>query len=289
MGIIFGLCAAIFWGMGDFFARHATHRIGTYRTLFFIQFVGLAGLSIYLFATGQLVALFEHTSWQPWIWAALAAILNIVASLALYRAFEVGTLSLVSPIAASYAAVTVILSFFSGEVLSALQNCAIVVTLLGVIIVSTPFGRREKPSLKHGGIRGIQWALIAAICYGLTFWILGFYVSPALGSIVPVWCIRLMTPCVLLLCAPAVKQKLTLPRGSVWWLILANGIIDTLGYIAYTTGMTASGDISTVTILSSLYSAVTILLAWIFLRERLQRSQWLGILVVFCGIVLINT
>ena len=97
-----------------------------------------------------------------------------------------------------------------------------------------------------------------------------------------------MTPCVLLVFSPVVKQPLTLPRGSVWWFVLANGFMDTLGYISYTTGMT-SGSISTVTILSSLYSAVTVLLAWIFLRERLRHSQWLGILVVFVGIVLINT
>jgi Predicted membrane protein len=290
MGIIFGLCAAIFWGAGDFFARYVTHRIGTYRTLFYIQFAGLAGLSIYLLVTGELVRLLAHGTWQPWLWAVLAAILNIAASLALYHAFEVGTLSLVSPIAASYAAVTVILSFFSGEILTALQNCAIVLTLLGVIIVSTPFGRRGKEhrSLKQGGLQGVQWALLAAVCYGLTFWMLGFYVSPALGSVVPVWCIRLMTPCVLLFCAPLVKQPLTLPRGSVWWLILASGAIDTLGYIAYTTGMTTSGDISTVTLLSSLYSAVTVLLAYIFLRERLQRSQWFGIVIVFFGVALIN-
>jgi uncharacterized membrane protein len=294
MGILFGLSAAIFWGMGDFLARYATHRIGTYRTLFYIQFVGLAGLSIYLLATGELTTLFAHTTWQPWFWALLAAITNIISSLALYRAFEVGTLTLVSPIAASYAAVTVILSFFSGEILTGLQNCAIVLILLGIIVASTPLAHHEGagrttfvPSWR-GGLKGIEWALVASLGYGLTFWMLGFLVSPALGSIVPVWCIRLMTPCVLLFFSPVVKQPLTLPRGSVWWFVLANGLTDTLGYISYTTGMT-SGSISTVTILSSLYSAVTVLLAWLFLRERLQHSQWLGILVVFVGIVLINT
>ena len=65
------------------------------------------------------------------------------------------------------------------------------------------------------------------------------------------------------------------------------GLFDTIGYIAYTTGQ-LQGHISIVTILSSLYSAVTVLLACIVLREQLRRSQWCGIVVIFAGIVLVN-
>jgi uncharacterized membrane protein len=41
-------------------------------------------------------------------------------------------------------------------------------------------------------------------------------------------------------------------------------------------------------VISSLYSAVTVMLARIVLRERLQLSQWLGVGVVFAGLVLVN-
>ncbi|GCE18349.1 DMT family transporter [Dictyobacter kobayashii] len=294
MGIFYGLIAAIFWGLGDFCARYATHRIGTYRTLCYLQFIGIFGLTVYLLLTGELQHVFAHTSWQPWLWALLAALLNIVSSLALYRAFQVGTLSLVSPIAASYAVVTVILAFLSGEILTGLQNLAIVLVLLGVIVCSTPStagagGSRSLFTLPWRGAstQGISLALLASLGYGLTFWLLGFLVTPGLGNITPVWFIRIITPCVLLVCSPLVKQPLTFPRGKVWILLLGVGFFDTLAYIAYTSGM-QPGQVSLVTILSSLYSAVTILLAWIFLRERLQRTQWLGILVIFVGIILVN-
>jgi drug/metabolite transporter (DMT)-like permease len=36
-------------------------------------------------------------------------------------------------------------------------------------------------------------------------------------------------------------------------------------------------------------STVTVLLAWMFLRERLQWSQWLGVGIIFIGIVLVNS
>ena len=47
-------------------------------------------------------------------------------------------------------------------------------------------------------------------------------------------------------------------------------------------------QISIVTVLSSLYGAVTVLLAAIFLRERIALLQWAGIIAIFVGIVLIG-
>ncbi|GHO86789.1 DMT family transporter [Dictyobacter formicarum] len=294
MGIFYGISAAIFWGLGDFCARYATHRIGTYRTLCYLQFIGIFGLTVYLLLTGELQHVFAHASWQPWLWALLAALLNIASSLALYRAFQVGTLSLISPIAASYAVVTVILAFLSGEVLTGLQNLAIVLVLFGVIACSTPStatGGKKRYLLtlpwRGASSRGIFLALLASLGYGLTFWLLGFLVTPGLGNITPVWFIRIVTPFVLLVCSPLLKQPLTFPRGNIWLLLLGAGFFDTLAYIAYTSGM-QPGQVSLVTMLSSLYSAVTVLLAWLFLRERLRLTQWLGILVIFAGIVLVN-
>lgn len=293
MGILFGLVAAIGWGTGDFLARYAALRIGSYSTLFFIQFVGIISLTIYLLASGELYALLTSTTWQPWAWAVLAVLCNVFSSFVLYKAFEVGILTLVSPIAASYAAVTVILSVLSGETLTDMHVVGIALVLGGVIIVSTPaikFSRRSREAsviLSRGSLQGVVLALSAALGYGVTFWLLGFHVTPQLGSITPVWLVRIMTPCLLTLCAPLMKQKIQLPPGKIWWFILGTGLFDTAGYIGYTSGM-AGGQIAVVTIISSLYSAVTILLAWIVLREELQKNQWLGIGVVFLGIILVN-
>jgi drug/metabolite transporter (DMT)-like permease len=218
--------------------------------------------------------------------------LNLCGSLALYRAFEVGVLSLVSPIASSYAIVTVILAFLSGEVLTAIQNLAIVFVLLGVIVCSIPASRttgllKQRLRWHDGSLQGIIMALIAALGYGTTFWLLGFLVTPALGSLTPIWLIRIMTPCILFVFAPLMKQSLKFPSISLWWTLIAVGFFDTLAYIAYNTGV-LQGEISLVTIFASLYSVVTIILAWIFLRERLHRHQWLGIVVIFLGIFLVN-
>jgi uncharacterized membrane protein len=73
----------------------------------------------------------------------------------------------------------------------------------------------------------------------------------------------------------------------VWWALFASGILDTSAFLATNAGL-QTGQVSVVSVLASLYGAVTVLLAWIFLRERLEISQWFGIAMIFVGIVLVS-
>jgi len=43
-----------------------------------------------------------------------------------------------------------------------------------------------------------------------------------------------------------------------------------------------------VSVLASLYGAVTVALAALLLREKVTASQWFGIVAIFVGIVLIS-
>jgi drug/metabolite transporter (DMT)-like permease len=132
-----------------------------------------------------------------------------------------------------------------------------------------------------------MWAILASVGYGFFFWLLGIHVTPLLGGIIPVWFGRLMIICLLPLAAPLLRQSVRLPQGQVWWYLLGAGILDTAAFVAATVGLTV-GQISLVSVLASLFSPITFLLAWIFLREPLCWSQWLGICIIFMGIVLMN-
>jgi drug/metabolite transporter (DMT)-like permease len=307
MGIILGLAAALFWGVSDFVARTVTQRIGTYRTLFFMQFVGLAGLGCYLLASGTLAHLLHSASWQAWLWAMLVAFLNILSTLALYRSFEIGVLAVVSPIAASSAALTVLLAFLSGETVSEWRAIGISAAIIGVVLAATQFGGlrvaqagqtvqqsarlaekdKQREVTRQRMMRGVPLAILAATGYGLTFWLLGFYVAPDLGGVVPIWLIRLLTPCVLSLGALPLRQSIRLPRGKIWWLLLTIGVLDTVAFVCTTIGLTTD-QVSVVSVLASLFSAVTVLLAWIFLREKLAWNQWIGVGLIFLGIIMVK-
>ncbi|MGH9455890.1 MAG: EamA family transporter, partial [Terriglobia bacterium] len=104
--------------MADFLARFATRRIGAYRTLFFMQLFGFLGLTLYLSlasGTPHIRDLALQMSAAAWMSTIVAALLNVAASLALYRAFATGALAVVAPVAASYPVLTIVLDSWSGE------------------------------------------------------------------------------------------------------------------------------------------------------------------------------
>ena len=119
-GHLLGLMAALCWGSADFWLAR-TRLVGFYRTLIFMQIVGFVGLTLYCSCLASLIAAISRGLATLGL-AALAALLNIASSLALYRAFEIGVLTIVSPIAASYAALTALLALLSGEVTSAARG-----------------------------------------------------------------------------------------------------------------------------------------------------------------------
>ncbi len=292
LGLILGLTAAVCWGLSDFIARFASRRIGAYRALLFMQLIGFAGLSAYLLASGGF-SRSAISDWHPWVLAFLAGSLNTIGSLALYFAFEVGVLTVVAPISSSYPAITVVLALLSGEHIRALNAAGLFLTLVGLLLAATSFSAAPGTSASsqtnsHSWLsKGVGWAIVSLISFGIMFWFLGFHVLPFLGAGLSVWVIRLATSSMLLLAAAPAHQSVRLPSGNVWWLLAIMGLMDTTAYTANNAGL-QSGPVSIITVVASLYGAVTVFLSSIFLRERLKATQWVGVALIFAGIVLVN-
>jgi drug/metabolite transporter (DMT)-like permease len=292
LGIILGLTGAVCWGMADFAARFASRRVGAYRTLFFMQFFGFLALSAYMkFTYG-----FSHVApgWQPWALTVAAGLLNVTASLSLYHSFEIGVMSVVGPVSSSYPALTVALALASGERIHALRGIGMAVTFIGVILAAMSFAPKASGASDSSGVpsgaylsRGVGWAILAAVGFGFMFWFLGFHVVPLVGDAVSVWVMRLTALVSLAVFALPARQSIRLPHGGVWWMLAAVGLMDTAAFVSNNAGLHI-GPVSVVSVLASLYGAVTVLLSWIFLRERLERSQWLGIVLIFAGVVCVS-
>jgi drug/metabolite transporter (DMT)-like permease len=291
-GVVLGLASAFCWGSADFAARFTSRKVGAYRALFFMQFFGFILLGVYLKWSGGF-SRGVAPGWQPWAMAVAGGLLNVAASLALYHSFEVGTLSIVGPVSSSYPALTVALSLLSGEHLHLVRGIGLAVTLAGVIFASTSFTSLKVKKAAAGSgesahlSRGVGWAIAAALGFGVMFWFLGFHVLPVVPAPVSVWVMRGTAIVALGMVAAPGRQSLKIPSGVVWWGLFAAGILDTGAFLANNAGLQL-GQVSVVSVLASLYGAVTVLLAWIFLRERLEISQWCGIAMIFAGIVLVS-
>lgn len=301
MGIFLGLSAAVAWGVADYMARFATRRVGAFRALMFMQLVGFLVLTVCMAATGHWTKFFPAFRWSIWAWIVLTGVISVFGALALYRSFEVGVLALVSPIAASYPALTVLLSIITGERLTRAHAAGVATVIFGVILAAlalpsasgtsdaTSSGTEPVAASDHRRqmLRGVPWALAAALAFGVNYWILGFRVMPVFGGLASVWVIRLVSFLVLALLARPVRQSLQIPRGSTAWLIFFIGLADTAGFVANNLAFKQE-QIAIATVLSSLYGVVTLFFAAAFLHERLGRRQWAGVALIFIGVALVS-
>lgn len=195
---------------------------------------------------------------------------------------------------ASYPALTLAISVFSGEHLTALRAVGSALVLIGVVVVvrgESAFQSGTGPlpnASEKKAASGIGAALVSAVGFGLLFWLLGNRVVPRVGFASSVWMIRLTSSALTALVIFATKQPISLPRkNSVYIWLLGMGVLDTGAFVVNNRGMQLE-QVSVVSVLASLYGAVTVILSTVVLREHLSRRQWLGIAAIFAGIVLIS-
>jgi drug/metabolite transporter (DMT)-like permease len=289
MGILLGLLTALTWGGADFIARFATHRIGALRSMLYMQLIGFLLLSSLLPWLGGWGHLADGSGWQPVAWGILAGFLNAMSGLALYRAFESGKMAVVAPLSASYPALTLLLSWMTGERLSAVRIAGSFCTLMGVVVVAggekTP-DENDVAAVQRSG-RGIGLAIFASVGFAVLFWLLGIRIIARVGAVQTVWMIRLTSTTLTAAAILIAKQPMRLPRGKVRCMALSMGALDTSAFVVANLGMKME-QVAVISVLSSLYGAVTVGLAAIFLREHVSRWQWLGIVTIFVGIFLIS-
>ena len=317
-GIAFGLVAALCWGVADFCARGSARTGGTFLTLFYVEILATLGMLLLNLPLGLIS--FAHAT--PGM-VAPAVVINLAilgGAALLYRAFAIGTLSIVSPIAASFAALTALLSLLTGERAHAPQLLGIALTVAGVTLASAvPAATTDgadsheakatmpvMPARRRWGLApGLVEALGAMAVFGVCYWALRYPVAQ-LGGVTTVFIAKVADMVVVLLIALAGwalyrlrRRGRTAAREGVPWYVIhmpappfwlwavAVAVLDTAANVAYNLGITISLT-AVVSVISSLFSAVTVLLAWLFLRERLARWQWAGVAAILVGIALVS-
>jgi drug/metabolite transporter (DMT)-like permease len=76
------------------------------------------------------------------------------------------------------------------------------------------------------------------------------------------------------------------PPGN-WHLLAINGVFDVGGNAFYILASQA-GRLDVSAVLGSLYPGMTVFLAWLILKEKLQWTQWFGIILALVAIILLT-
>jgi len=288
IALLYGVGAALGWGLADYAAGLAARRIGSFRVSLAMQLIGGSAFALALLALGR----WPRIDPDLLVVAAGLSVLGVLSLLALYRALALGPIAVVAPVTAAYLAVTVLLAVaFLGERLSTAQGLAIAVTFAGVVLASTDL-RILRATLGRPvpGVRlaflcmvgfGLWQALFAGVVrdhdgFGVILTVRALSALALVGALV-----RVRLPAMTVVGRPL--PLLGFDRRALA-LVTVVGVFDTLANVAFFLGVD-SGFASVVATGSGAYPVVPAVLAITLLGERLAPNQYLGVAVLLAGLV----
>ncbi len=282
--VLFGLSAALCWGTADYMSRRQSERVGHYKTVVYSHVMTL------LILLALLPFLSPTFSVPPTAGLVLlvTGLVNFFAFIFLYRAFHKGVVSVVAPVAYTYPAVTTVLSILIlGTVLAATSILAISGIIVGVVLLSTRFSEL-RAYLRGKGTpnitAGVGSAVGSSVFFGLVYVGVG-YAVPFVGYVLPAVFLRGVAAGVGFLLAPLLKQDVKPSRSALSNTIIVMGFLEAVGFLTFIYGISmGGGSLPVVTALSGMGGAVAATYAIVFLRERLEKNQILGIFLALTAI-----
>ncbi len=258
------------WGVGDFLGGLASRRLAVIVVVVVSQAIGLAGLLIWVLATGD-----RFPGVVDLLPAAGAGVAVLAGITAFYRGLAIGAMGIVAPISAAGPVVPLAVDAAHGTTPTALQWLGIAFILLGVATLS-------REGATHGQARlssGAGLAIFAALGFGLYF--VGIDAGADESASWAVVAARVTAVSLGVLVALATSRSLR-PPGSLLPILVAVGLIDTAANVLVAAA-TTYGAVGIVAVLSSLYPIVTMVLAWLVLGERLAATKRAGGVVALAG------
>lgn len=282
--MIYGLLAALGWGTTDFLGAVSGRRMGALPALAVSQIAGMTLAVILFVGHGTGLAPVDGL-----LWFVLANGIIAMAAYALhYRALDLGPVAVVSPVGAGYAVVGFTLAVVVlGERPGAIAILGGLIAIAGVVLVSANLsalraGLHEKPP-------GLWWALGSSLGFGVAGLLLGVIARDSNDWIVTLLSTRLALVAAfapLLWARRRTFHRLRDADGKTYLTAAAAGIFDLLGVAAYSAGA-ARGYLSVVLAASAIFPMIAVTLSMVFLRERLVFNQYLGVVAVVGGLLLL--
>lgn len=285
IGIISGLLSMLGWGISDFFAAKCSRKIGAILTLFWAQIFGFFIVLIYFFSKFPSFEINNIPKFLPIV--LFAGFLFTVATVAFFEGFIKGKVSLVSAMGSSYVWIIVLLSIiFFNEILKTNQIIGITLIILGIPLLSINLSEFLENKI-FNVFTGTKEGLIAMFGWGLAL----FLIIPAsrnLGWFLPVFIVRLSMILFLAIYIIFSKRSFKINfQPPTLAILLLIGLLDMVAFFAYSFGVEKEYA-SIVAPIAASFPLVTIILARVFLKERLALNQVLGIASVIIGLISIS-
>ncbi len=301
LAILLALAAAVGYGSSDFAAGMAARRASVIRVALMTEAVCVivAGLVLPLTGAGQ-------PDVRAVAWGMASGLAGVSGALMLYLGFRHAAFSVAGPLSAVAAAgFSVLAGLLLGERPTALALTGIALALPAIVGVSASarasaraqapgsaqaWGSAESGTPGHpaGAARrraptGVGYGLAAGVCFALLF--IGLNQAGSGSGLWPVFSGQ-VTALAAVACLAAFTGDLRLPEARGGWLAATAGLTGGPGTIFYFLA-THHGLLAVAAVLSSLYPAVTIMLARLLVGERLTAVRLAGLCLAAASVALI--
>jgi drug/metabolite transporter (DMT)-like permease len=270
---LLALLSSVMWGSADYVAGKLSRRRHVMVVLGGTQAVGLAAMLVAATLTGA------WTSPPGYLgWAVLASLSGATGLALYYRALAIGTMGVVSPIAALGVLVPLAVGLAGGDQPTSLQVVGILLALVGVVAASGPEVHGDAgwvPVLLAGGAALFLGTSLVAIAQG-----------SETSVVMTMTVMRVTTVSLMGLALLAVRRTVTVTRAEAPAFV-AVGLMDVGANLAFGLASTL-GMLSLVSVFGSLYPVATILLARFVDHERLRPVQQVGVVLALCGVAAIT-
>jgi len=277
LSILFGLGAALAWGAADFTGGLASRRTGAYRAALYGEFFGLVFIMI--------AAFFIHQPMPEWSSLGLAFAAGAIGTtglLALFRAVIHGKMSIAMPVSAL---LTAILPVVVGSLLEGFPGGIIffgfVLALAAIWLISQEEGKNSRFLARLSDLR---LPLLAGIGFGAFFILMDIAAREA--TIWPMLASRAGGAIIVAVYMLFRQEPWRLEQG-VWPVLILNAFLDVGGTAFYVLASQA-GRLDVAAVISSLFPGTTVLLAALLLKERVSRSQGIGVLLALTAIAFLT-
>jgi len=278
---VLGLLGAFVYGSADFLGGLAARRIGPLRT----TAVGaVAGLVLLLVALPVIGGTWSTAALG---WGVLSGLAGSIAVALLYACLAIGPMSILSPLTALVSAlVPVTWGLLGGDRFQPVGYLALGLALVAVVLVGfVP---------EKGAVRPQPRALLMAVAAGTMIGVFLILLdqTPTDSGVVPLIANRVTNAAVMWTVVAIVvlrsRSRTTTmrlePRGVA--IAVGGGALDATANLLILIALRL-GDLATVSVLTALYPAGTVLLAALVLRERVAPVQWAGLVLAIVAAALL--
>jgi drug/metabolite transporter (DMT)-like permease len=288
IAILAGLGGMVGWGLADFFAKKTVDVIGPIKSLVWAHVFGT--VTLILAAVTQM--LIQHNGIEVpvggsvWLGLVFFGVLQMIVYWLAYQGFEKGQLAIMSPVFASYSGLVALVAIIAfGEHASGLLIAALVVLFAGIMLVNVDMeGLRSRRLKIAPGMKEMAAAAVLA-----TIWTLGWdkFVEGQDPLPYALYMYAFMSLAAVCL-ARLMKEKLSGIPKNVWKFLALSGIGEAVAYFSITRGYSATSLTSVVALISGAFTVPTIILAYIFLKERITRLQVVAVVLIVAGIIIVS-